>query len=926
MKKQKLKLDDLEIHCESLIEFSSLTKVLLELIKRQKETEKKIKKHDYIINLLQDNKNINTDSFMDKEENDSSLKEESDLENINESNSDSKENSETNQEKALSNSRLKEESNGTKINKITTDISISQNQSEKNELNESIKEEKENNKEKNKEKNEEELKSIEENNYIEGNEKIEENKNMEKEIKTDENINNGLKSIFKKDTNNIENGTKISSIKQEKFPVLNTKEENNQNGKLITNDNSLKNNPQIIQKILKKIKDIERSLNSIPSKIDDQAKNKSNSKKINSISKEIEEIKKKLVNLKNDFEKVKEKVQDFDVYDVFKCSDDGTGVSANVDVCKGLIKALETKTNKKIELIQSKIKLNVDDIETNKNLIKKNIMPNIDNIKKNNKEHGDKLLSLEKLMENYQNENSENLQITEKKIDLNSSNIKGNEENIKFLEDNLSNKIKELEIKLNQGIMNSIANKDIDNSKDANFNSEDLSFIKSLNKRIGELEKEFKLKINKIKIDEISSQLISLKKEIDAKAGKFEINELNDRINFIDNIIKDYSFKIETIQQLEEKLRTEVSQITKKIENTVGELSVIKYNIGTRKEEKPIDLSKYIDNYQLNEVKKDANSKFDKIKINLEDFGRNLEEIFKRLSHTPTDVDFTTYQNLIKNMINEIKLNCNKKYCDKYDTMKTIKFLETRIQTVQDSFNQKMDGSDNWLLAKKPINSFLCASCENVIRGELDKRSEYIPWNKYPMREEKYSRMGHGFSHILHMMNDEIKHSIEKENKNKETKKRSNSDEKKNKSNENNTNDSNIENEQTRKLSNNINVNVSAKLPNLKHKHHKNRSIDDGFSGERISTSPYDDVFIDKFQAIKNKPQIMRIMKRNKNINMTNVVSSPKSFKDLKEGILYNTNNNKTTESDKNIIPGGIHTINMQNIHKKNLEIMNDET
>ena len=848
MKKQKLKLDDLEIHCESLIEFSSLTKVLLELVKRQKKTEKKLEEHDYIINILKKDKNINTDIFLNSKENDDSLNEESDLEN-NDSKSNSEENSKEHQDRNMSVSQLKEDSSGAKINKKTDDISASQNQSEKNELNESMKEEKEKN--------------------------IEENKNIQKEV--DENISN-LK---------------------EKSP----------DSKI---DSSKKNNSEITPKILNKIKEIEKRLNDVYSK----------SKKINSLSKGLEDIKKKFINFNNDFDTIKEKVQDFDVYDVFKGNDDGSGVPANVDVCKGLIKALETKMGKKIELIQSKIKLNVDDIETNKNHIKQNIMPNIDNLKKNNKEFGDKLSNLEKALENYQNEDSDNLQIIEKKIDLNNKNIKSNEENIKLLENNLINKIKELEQKLNQEIKNFITNKETDSNKEDNLSSEEINYIKSLGKKIGELEKEFKAKMSKIKIDEINNKLTSLKKEIDSKAGKFEINELNETVNSIDNIVKDQSFKIETIQQLQDKLRSENSQINKKIENIAGELTILKYNMESHKEEKPIDLSRFIDSHQLNEVKKDANIKIEKIKNNLEALGRSLEELSKKLNQTPTDADFSNYQNSVKTMLNELKLNCNKKYCEKYDTMKTIKFLETRIQSIQDSFNQKNDGSDNWLLAKKPMNPFLCASCESVIRGELDKRGEYIAWNKYPMREEKYSRMGHGFSHILKMMNDDIKQSIEKEFKNKENKKRSNSDENKNKSSE--GNDSNIENEQRKNLATNININTSAKLPNLKHKHQKNRSIDDGVL-DRIDSSPYDDIFADKFLAIKNKPQIMRIMKRNKNINMTNVMSSPKPFKELKEGYLYNTDNRiKETEKNKNIVSGA-QTINTHNKLIKNLEIMNDE-
>ena len=37
-----------------------------------------------------------------------------------------------------------------------------------------------------------------------------------------------------------------------------------------------------------------------------------------------------------------------------------------------------------------------------------------------------------------------------------------------------------------------------------------------------------------------------------------------------------------------------------------------------------------------------------------------------------------------------------------------------------------MDGSDNWLLAKKPLNNYQCASCETMLKGDLDKKGEYV--------------------------------------------------------------------------------------------------------------------------------------------------------------------------------------------------------
>ena len=49
-----------------------------------------------------------------------------------------------------------------------------------------------------------------------------------------------------------------------------------------------------------------------------------------------------------------------------------------------------------------------------------------------------------------------------------------------------------------------------------------------------------------------------------------------------------------------------------------------------------------------------------------------------------------------------------------------------------------MERGDNWLIAKKPVNGYSCASCEGYI-GELnDKTTDHIPWNKYPARDNHF--------------------------------------------------------------------------------------------------------------------------------------------------------------------------------------------
>ncbi len=68
---------------------------------------------------------------------------------------------------------------------------------------------------------------------------------------------------------------------------------------------------------------------------------------------------------------------------------------------------------------------------------------------------------------------------------------------------------------------------------------------------------------------------------------------------------------------------------------------------------------------------------------------------------------------------------------------------------------------DNWLIAKKPINNYVCASCESYL-GDLKNKSVYLPWNKVPSREEKKYRMGHGFSRMLQLVNMDLLKNAEK--------------------------------------------------------------------------------------------------------------------------------------------------------------------
>ena len=633
------------------------------------------------------------------------------------------------------------------------------------------------------------------------------------------------------------------------------KEANKENENKNINNEDKNNNDDILKKIIKKLKILESKINNLE-KIENSSEKKSttiitNTKekkssdaKINLLNKKIEELNDTLKNMKEEMDKMKEKVDDFNIYDLFK----GESGDGNVDICKGLVMALENKVFKKFGFYDIKFKKNDGDIFQNQSDIK-----NLNNLINSIKEKESKMT--EQIDENKNNAETKFIDFTKQIKEINE---KINEIDEKINKNNkinsnehkeLGDKIKELEQKMQQ------KNDDIDISQyvkvQGQMNPEDLKLLKELSIRINEVEKTIKITFGKFNPKEIQDRLDNLELDTSKKANKFEINEINDKLLFYDENQKDLNFKMDTLQQFNEKIRGDNQQIIKKIEYLSGELNrLANDNSSDDKGKGPIiDITKLVDLNLFNDNKKEINKKFDKIRLSFEEIARNLDEILEKLSHTPSDADFAQFQSIIKNMVEELKLSISKKYADKTETNKNIKFLETQIKTLQESFTKKMEGADNWLLAKKPLNNYVCASCESIIRGELDKRSEYIPWNRYPNRDEKSYRMGHGFSRMLQMINEDKKRMQEikeKDNMSDLDKSRSDSEQ-------------------------NFVINGSVKLPKLKHKHINSGKIknNNSLNNEDDNNLPFDsnNPYLENEPiSSEDRPKIMKIYKRNKQI------------------------------------------------------------
>ena len=881
MEEKTLKINSLEINCQSLIEFSSLIKVLLELAKKQQETEKKLDEHDTKINdLMKTITNINNNnnnqkehkennlSFIDDEINfnnfnDFNMGNDFDKTVINETKYLDKENPEADNKEKTNEENKKEKDENTKENKekkesdndnniIIIENQINDNDNKINEDENQIKKEKEEEKEK-----VIPIGTANNMDFITVNKII----NNANNIVNDSNKNNN--SI---NNNNINTNTQSEKkVKQEPITII----------KHVDKSSSKSN--EIISKLIQRIIVLEKKVAELNSKSNDNMILRtinSNKKNLIAHTESIKNLKEQTEKLGKELTNIKERLQDFNIYDMFKEGGDG-----DVDITKALIKALESKTNKRFDLFEEKYKLLSTENFKNKDDIKnQGILINGQKIiiEKNNEK-------ISKLLEDQKNKEISDKELKEKENEELNKKFEEIIKSIEALGENYDNKLLELEKKLSEQQKQSpVLVTDIKPEKKQDKKKlENENIIKEYNERILELEKNMRQLLKKLNIEELNSNLAILQKEISKKGNQGAIDELIDRLYNVDENIKQINYRVDLSQAFEKKMIEENSLLSRKFETFANQVNRLSLQvIKNPKDDKPIiDYNKFIEIGVFEENKKETSRKFDKIRISFEDILKHIDEILDRLSHTPSDKDFSQYQEIIKSMLDEYRINNNKKYADKYDTSKNFKFLETQIKSITESYNKKLDGQDNWLLAKKPLNNYLCASCEGIIKGELDKRCDYIPWNKYPNREEKYTRMGHGFSHMLQMVNDDIRKNVDNKEKEKERSKLEdkekdyNSDEDKKK----NSGDRN---------------NSAVKLPKvkIKPKNYNNVNLIDDTNWEK---SPYDN-FDRNLTMNDNTPQIMKISRIRKNISIKNNSTQEASLND-------ESNNNVKPRISKNI-------------------------
>jgi hypothetical protein len=433
----------------------------------------------------------------------------------------------------------------------------------------------------------------------------------------------------------------------------------------------------------------------------------------------------------------------------------------SIDVAKGLIINLENKVFKKIGFMDERDKkLNKDilDLKNNiQNVINKNgvISHNMDNIKNNFKELGDLVGANSTETSNMINNLELKMNSIYKDIIFKFDEEKNNTElNIKKLHDKFAN----LE-KINTENLNP---NEIKKSNNIEFSEENLEFIEKMANKINVIESKINSILEESRNYSTKDDLIKIEKDLIKKVNMKEFLELKDKYNLQLAKINNLEDNTERLQDLNEKNGSDIIFQMKRLESLTSNIISLRQQVEDlikREKEKIIDLSKYLDKYSFNKYLKSLEPEKIKLDANFEELRNLINNISNSLTNKCTAEDLKLFEDIMNSKFEEFKLVNIRKFADKIDTNRSMKYLDSQIRHIIEVYIKRMDKNDSWLIAKKPIGGFACASCESYI-GDLKNKESYMPWNKYPQREKDQNyRVGNGFSRMLNMLNIELKNN-----------------------------------------------------------------------------------------------------------------------------------------------------------------------
>ena len=478
------------------------------------------------------------------------------------------------------------------------------------------------------------------------------------------------------------------------------------------------------------------------------------------MNEKIADLSRRLYDCNDKMDGVIVKTAGLDTLSMFKDSGNGT-----VDAAKTMVKILEEKINKKIEIIEKKTKkdenneddLNlqykIDHLETMVN----NLNKQIDLLKRskglNQNDLDDAMKELKSLIDKNNNDILTIIEELSKKL-----------KDGQLAEDKMDELLKKLKSEKHEEVKHEpekiVFKNDEKGNMEINKKLEDLKErIKELNKKINEKDIYFNnaLKDQIQDINELKRKIEEMNSKLDKKITKDDLREINHTLAEHSDVIKYLEDKVSELNEGFLKLAENNSSFVNRLENMTHELLELKKVRVKGVDSKPVDLTKFVDENKLKEILKPYKKNIDILMQERDSLYNRVSDIEEKIKFLETKDRVNKLEEELNEKINDI-FNKLRKYLEKSDFNKIIKNIEIQLKLLSD--NQHNKDADSWILAKHPLGCFNCATCEANIKN-MAPSNEYLPWNKYPIGERQYN-IGQGFSRLLQRISNDSAYKNER--------------------------------------------------------------------------------------------------------------------------------------------------------------------
>ena len=526
----------------------------------------------------------------------------------------------------------------------------------------------------------------------------------------------------------------------------------------------------------------------------------------------IKEIKEKFEKMDGAINNLSVKMNDIDIYGIMK---DIQFSGGDIEASKILVQALEKKTEARFKFMEEKIKNDEELAQKMKNEIvnlknnftiqKNNLLILRDEmIKLQNEVDSNKRNTLETIknneneienMKERENKNLESINNEFKNIKMNFIEYKtGNDTDLisqKDKEENKMFKTEDSEMKksekdtIKETTKELVTESERDKSEERDkvnmsINRIDQSHFVSQStfndykeltqKKLNNFERRIQAIISQIKNDYFQKEIAALKNALNSrKPTSQEFYDLSVQVqqnsDFYDAIKEENSNMKEEFKKINDNVATLLKNyeilMMKTSNNSFGN-----NNMDNLKERDKITilskLNDFVEVSVFNEYIKEQTKFSEKLKKDLDSYRHFYDEIIETLKKAASVQDLKSLEEYLLDLLDEFKDRIHKIYPKKSELNKNFKALELQIKQLYEYVIKKDENSENWLLAKKPIGGFSCASCESYL-GELKENNEKVIWNQLPEREiisTNTNRIGNGFSRILNLVNVPKKENI----------------------------------------------------------------------------------------------------------------------------------------------------------------------